>query len=866
MSEKEYYAFISYNREDEGWAIWLQHELDKYHLPEKLVGIDGVRQSLRPVFRDIDELSAGNLPKQIQNALENSQNLIVVCSPNSASSEWVNKEIMTFVSLGKTDRIFPFIVEGGSPKDYYPPAILELPESKERYGGNVHESGKNAAFVKIVAGMLGLGFDTLWQRYEREKEEEEHKLREQRNDLLHIQSQYVAEIAGKIIEGGNSYLARRLLLEVLPKDLNNPNRPYTPEAESFLRKAILNDCAIIADHKSSVIGLDVSPDGKRIVSSSWDGTIRIWDSRTGKQLGDSIVVGDINRPFPVSFSPDGKYIMSASDGIIRIWDAETNNLIKKLSPPICIIMSAAYSPDGKWIVTGSSDGLICILDSQTGEQVSDTIKVNTYPVCSVSFSPDGTQILSSSYDSTARIWDVNTGKQNHRLKKWFSGAVDSAVFSPDGRRVATATSDGVIRIWDALSGKRIFRPLVGHTDGVESIMFSAGGDFIVSASLDRTVRFWDVVTGKQILKFIGHADIVTSVKIISDGRIVSASDDGTIRIWNVLRDWQEYALLEGHKSNVKTASFSHDGEMLVSASYDQTIRIWDAKTCKQIGSPLVGHTKIVTSAEFSPDGKKIVSSSCDGTIRLWDVSTGSSFVIQNRDNTDSVNSAYFSPDGKRIVSTSRNVIRVWDATTGELLISLLEGHTDEVLSASFSPDCRQIISGSYDGSIRIWDSLTGEPLDVIQFGQNVYISRALFSPDMRLIAFISGDNRFDTVNIWNIEKRMHECAPIRIRDVAFLSVSFSPDGKYIVTSSEDKTIRIWDSHWGCPIGSPLTGHSGDVNSARFNSKGNQIVSASDDETIRIWKFAPLDELIQKTRERFNDYPLTLEEKKRYYLG
>ena len=134
--EKEYFAFISYKSEDLEWAMWLQHELEHYRLPASFNGRTDIRQELRPVFRDIDELSAGNLPEQIKQALENSQNLIVVCSPQAAVSHWVNKEVETFISLGRTDRIFPFIVEGNSPKEFFPPSLLALPENEERLGGD----------------------------------------------------------------------------------------------------------------------------------------------------------------------------------------------------------------------------------------------------------------------------------------------------------------------------------------------------------------------------------------------------------------------------------------------------------------------------------------------------------------------------------------------------------------------------------------------------------------------------------------------------------------------------------------------------------------------------------------------------------
>jgi hypothetical protein len=112
-ANKEYYAFISYRREDEKWAKWLAHKLETYLLPTTLNGKE-LPKNMRPIFRDVDELSAGNLPEQIYHALSISKNLIVICSPRSAHSEWVNKEIQDFITIkgGKADNIYPFIIEG----------------------------------------------------------------------------------------------------------------------------------------------------------------------------------------------------------------------------------------------------------------------------------------------------------------------------------------------------------------------------------------------------------------------------------------------------------------------------------------------------------------------------------------------------------------------------------------------------------------------------------------------------------------------------------------------------------------------------------------------------------------------------------
>jgi hypothetical protein len=277
---KEYSVFISYKSEDVEWAIWLQHELEHYHLPTTLNGRYDVKQDLRPIFRDIDELSAGNLPEQIKRALNNSKNLVVVCSPLSSKSEWVNEEVKEFISLGRLDNIFPFIVDGESPAVYFPPALLNLPKNKERLGGDVKQNGKDAAFVKIVAGILELDFDTLWNRYEREKAEEERKSREQRDNLLRIQSLFLAEKASTLIEQNEYDIASLLALEALPDNIEEPNRPYVSEVELALRKSSVYTTPIIR----SALGNCIQTDGSVVFTGEGDYQLKVWDMHNGKLL------------------------------------------------------------------------------------------------------------------------------------------------------------------------------------------------------------------------------------------------------------------------------------------------------------------------------------------------------------------------------------------------------------------------------------------------------------------------------------------------------------------------------------------------------------------------------------------------------
>ena len=171
---KEYYAFISYKREDEKWAKWLQNKLEHYEFPTNLNGRTDLPKNIRPTCRDVTDFSPGLLAKVIDKALRSSEWLIVICSPRSAKSPWVCKEAQTFIDLGRADHIIPFVIEGipfskDSSTECYPEALLNLTDGKELLAANIYEMGRDAAVIKVVARMFNLRFDTLWQRHERER-------------------------------------------------------------------------------------------------------------------------------------------------------------------------------------------------------------------------------------------------------------------------------------------------------------------------------------------------------------------------------------------------------------------------------------------------------------------------------------------------------------------------------------------------------------------------------------------------------------------------------------------------------------------------------------------------------------------------
>ncbi|KAF5337527.1 hypothetical protein D9758_016982 [Tetrapyrgos nigripes] len=501
-----------------------------------------------------------------------------------------------------------------------------------------------------------------------------------------------------------------------------------------------------------------------------------------------------------------------------------------------ILASVAYSPDGRHVVSGSSDYTIRIWDIQTGQQVGESLEGHRDGVHSVAFSPDGRHVVSGSNDNTVRIWDVQTGQQFGEPLKGHTKRVWSVAYSPDSRHVVSGSADYTIRIWDIQTGQQVGEPLEGHTDEVNSVAFSPDSRHVGSGSDDNTVRIWDMQTRQQVGEPLkGHTEMVWSVAFSPDGRHgVSGSDDETIKIWDIqtcqqvgeplkghtkiVRIWdiqtfqqfEEPQQLSNHTDAIRSVAFSPDGRHVVSVSDDHTIRIWDMQTCQQVGKPLKGHTdwdmqtcqqvgkpleghkSFVLSVAFSSDGRHVVSGSADGTIRIWDMQT-CKVGKPLEGHPDWVRSVAFSPDGRHVVSGSEDrTIRIWDMQTCQQVGEPLEGHTDWVTSVAFSPDGRHVVSGSNDRTIRIWDMQTcqqvGEPLE----GHTDWVR----------------------------------------------SVAFSPDGRHVVSGSDDRTIRIWDMQTCQQVGEPLEGHTNWVWSVAFSPDGRHVVSGSWDKTVRIWNIDP----------------------------
>jgi WD40 repeat protein len=282
-------------------------------------------------------------------------------------------------------------------------------------------------------------------------------------------------------------------------------------------------------HTGLVRAVAFSPDGKSIVSGSWDDTIRVWEVASGSAV--SVLARHTSDVNAVAFSPDGKNLASASDDrTVKVWDAATGRELQSLRSHTDSVMAVAFSPDGKYVASGSKDKTIRLWDVATGQLVK-TITGHAGTVTSLVYLGSW-RLASGSEDGTVILWEMPTGWKERTLQGHTAG-VNAVAYSAETRLLASGSSDKTIRLWDAFTGESK-GVLTGHTDSVLSVQFSPNGKFLVSGSADRTVRVWDVATGQVLRVLVGHTDAVMSVGYSPDGKVVvSGSRDGTVRLWDV---------------------------------------------------------------------------------------------------------------------------------------------------------------------------------------------------------------------------------------------------------------------------------------------------------------------------------------------
>jgi WD40 repeat protein len=520
-------------------------------------------------------------------------------------------------------------------------------------------------------------------------------------------------------------------------------------AVAILAAATMQELGVFRGHSEEVTAGCLSPDGRHFATASLDGTVRVWDVRGPAPVGTTIAAprtvfirpeqqtpGFAERDAP-TLSPDGRLFVAANidawrrgeaDDFARIVDVASGEIVSRLAPRnasnspffkagLSGSFVAQFSPDGKRLLTVSSDSHVRIIKPDTPATTLSSTATDQWPISEeLPFTP-------------VRVWDVTTGRELFHAAG-LKCAVDWASFSPDGRRILTRSTSGenycyvqpedgkvvasgghrvadpgavFIHVWDAASGKLLLtvRDVLNPTHEWEGSITWGPGSHAFGAS-----KLWGWVDFENkkltMLPGIGSHDVLLFSR---NGRsLLSRNSDQA-----VLFDVALATGAGGAEEQFELAEYSPDGEKSRPALRRA------AGGARQV--PLGGNSLSIVAAAFSGDGRRLAAATADHAVQIWDVGTGT-LRHTLRGHTRSASQVAFSDDGQWLVTASDDrTARVWDVGSGGEFVTL-QGHAGPVRAALFSPDGKSVITSSNDGTVRTWPTdplsiaLTRKPRDL----------------------------------------------------------------------------------------------------------------------------------------------------------
>jgi WD40 repeat protein len=372
------------------------------------------------------------------------------------------------------------------------------------------------------------------------------------------------------------------------------------------------------------------------------------------------------------------------------------NLICTLSGHVDSVNAVAITPDGKFVVSGSSDHTVKKWDLNTATEVM-TFRGHTSPVNAVAITPDGQKVVSGASDNTVRVWNLETGAEiltfnGHGLP------IVAVGITLDGQKVVSASVANInsIKVWDLETGKEELT-LKGHGDLVRTIAITREG--VISGGNAGTIKIWSLKNGKLLWKdnLCGNSDqpkvkVYAIAATVDDNQIVAVGSDNYLTAWNAkdasdnlhqttikrlfnLNFWTGIKInqqiyqrkffrrefdrqLKSHTAPIVDIALTSDGTQFILASLDKTLKVWETKSGKAILT-FTGHNNSIHSVSTSPDDKKLISASKDKTLKVWNLDSVKKCIQANND--ISVNDVTISPDGKKVFfCLNNNIVRYYD--------------------------------------------------------------------------------------------------------------------------------------------------------------------------------------------------------------
>jgi len=835
----KYWAFISYSHQDRAWGDWLHKTLETYRVPSRLVGRESrdgqVPKRLFPIFRDRDELpSSANLGDVLNESLRQSRYQIVICSPRAASSRWVNEEIKYFKSLGREDRVLCLIVDGEphvadvpgrEQEECFAPALryrvdrsgalTEQPAEPIAADAREHADGKRGAKLKLLSGLLGVGYDELVQR------------ERQRQLWQRVQAGFAsAAMIALCVGAWQWYLHQRESREreITIEKLVENGRQELLAGQQARAAVYLNEAYKMGDDSVPL---------RFMLAQAMKPVEALTNVRV--EHGGVAV-------YKSAFSPDGKrfvlHVLVVGAGqqkaVGKVYDAASGDLIAVLEDAPALPASIEFSADGsRLLMAGYPD------DNRVGAPITRIwdfahpdrpLRLNGISgYGGRSLHPDGKRVLVSG-ESGVDEMDVDDGR---RVARYAEGAaVSAATYSPDGEFIVIADESGPVQVLSVRSGRVVRQLEGGDSQRVLFLAYAPDGKRLVAISDSGDLRTWDD-TGRLSVAFAADPQYINEIKFDRAGRRYLTIGNEGYKIWSAARGVLLFSLNRA-LSQYSSGALSPDGSVLITADFlARTAEAWDVRAKRKLYS-LDFHSDGISSAAFDATGERLLISGRDGYAEIWRMPVVPEWKYESFETLP--RGVRFSQDGSRLLigggDYSGGTAMTMDTSSHEVLAQYL-GHQGFVVSAEYSPDEGKIVTASADGTARIWDVEDGRVIATLAHdpaGLNAAIfnakgDRLLTSTDYWAL------KRTDSAALWNA---LNWELVARLRhDGNIIAASFDVEGERVATGGEDTSIKIWSSADGQLL-QTISGHGSRVRSLQFSRDGHRLLSAADDNSIRIW--------------------------------
>jgi WD40 repeat protein len=618
----------------------------------------------------------------------------------------------------------------------------------------------------------------------------------------------------------------------------------------------------LTGHNSLVSTVTFSPDGNLLASSSWDNTVRLWDTSdpNNPQPVGQPLRGHTSFVTSVAFSPDGKTLASSSaDNTVRLWNLTTPTDVKELTAPLTgdgESYLVAFSPDGRTLATLSDDRTVRLWDvtNRRAPHAGAVLSGHTGPLTAIAFSPNGRTLASASNDKSVRLWDVTDPARTQQVGPPLTGFTSAALavaFGPAGGLLAASSRDGVIQLWnvaDPAHPIRVADPLPAHNGASRFLAFSPEGTILTSAGDDGNAKLWNlldpshpVTLGQPLADPRGA---LGSVTFHPGGRHLATSGaSGAISVWTL-----PAGVVPNHAGRIDSPAFSADGTAMVTAS-DNVVQLWtnDSHVTRAATLRLPDNTEggYGYQARVNPTGHILATASGSAPTVLWDISDiAKPIELGTLPNTSKyANILAFSPDGCTVATAGDDhTVQLWDIAEPrrpQRLSEPLTGFTGFVSAVTFSPDGRTVFAGSTDRTVRAWDITDLDhpiPSATVITGDTATFASPAISPDSKTLA-VGGQDQ--TIRLWDISDPLHATligSPLHSHS-STAQIAFSPDGKTLASGSDNGSVQLWDvadRARPAAIGDSLipTGAASQTRVA-FDPQG-RLYAASRDGTIRIF--------------------------------